>query len=66
MGWTISVGSAGVGQRTNGSVTTIRQSAVTPISRHSTVQVMVSLDAVTSAQAEQVWQSVLSILVGKL
>ncbi|TFW27762.1 hypothetical protein [Massilia horti] len=76
MGWTISVGRTDFGQRTNAGVTTNLTCAVTPITRRANAQVTVSLNAgrttsgdagsIPACQVEQVWQNVLSILVGEL
>ncbi len=73
MGWNIRVGSAGFEQAMNAGVTTTK-CLVTSNNRHTRAQLSLSPNAgrTTSGKAgsnpachtEQVWQNVLSILVG--
>jgi hypothetical protein len=74
MGWVISVGKAGFERGTNADVITSFQCSVTSNSCRATAHVMVSPNAnrttsgkagsTPACQAEQVWQNVLSTLVG--
>ncbi len=74
MGWMIRVGRAGFERGTNAGVTTSFQCLVTSGSCHAAAQLMVTPNAgrttsdkagsIPACQAEQVWQNVLSTLVG--
>jgi hypothetical protein len=74
MGWKISVGAAGFGRSMNAGVITFSQCRITSTSCHTVAQLRLSpntgkttLDHAGSnpaCQAQQVWQNVLSTLVG--